>query len=298
MKLTFLPAHTLAKIIRERHVSCEEVVTAYLQRISQYNPQLKAIVTLDTDKVYQQAKKCDQVLAQGNILGPLANYIPQQDATVVTKLKAAGAIILGKTNTPKLTGDFQTNSPLFGRTNNPWNLDYTPGGSTGGGAAAIAARLSPLEIGSDLGGSLRVTAHFCGICTLKPTEHRVSTFGHIPELPGVPKRIKHLQNVGPLARSIEDLHLCLSIIEGVDIQQSWVKNFREIFDPIKSLKSFRFALIKGFGQIPVCSETNSALESLGLSLTELGCHLEKSQPNNNFSCLYLKKLQKIVMLKI
>ena len=305
MNLTFLPAHILAKRIRERHVSCQEVVTAYLERISQYNPRLNAIVTLDTEQVYQQGKKADETLAKGELMGPLhgvpitikdsletqglkttcsyeplANYIPKKDATVVAKLKAAGAIILGKTNTPKLTVDFQTNSPLFGRTNNPWNLDYTPGGSTGGGAAAIAARLSPLEIGSDLGGSLRVPAHFCGICALKPTEHRVSTFGHIPELPGNPQTIKHLQNVGPLAHCIADLLFCLSIIEGVDIQQSWVREFTEIIDPIKSLTSLRFAWIKGIGDIPSCSETNHALESLGLCLTDLGCHVENTSPSN------------------
>ena len=305
MNLSSLSAHTLAKAIRECQVSSHEVVDVYLQRIAQHNPTLNAIVTLDTDQVYQQANYADKALAKGNILGPLhgvpitikdsletkglrttcsyeplETYIPQQDATVVAKLKAAGAIILGKTNTPKLTGDFQTNSPLFGRTNNPWNLAYTPGGSSGGGAAAIAARLSPLDIGSDLGGSLRVPAHFCGVCALKPTEYRVSTFGHIPELPGHPKTIKHLQTIGPLVRSIEDLQLCLSIIEGVDFNQSWVTAFTENLSVNQSLSFYRFAWTKSFGEIPSCQETQSALETLIVSLKKLGCQVENCYPTD------------------
>jgi amidase len=310
--LVFLPAYELANLIRGGEISSREVIAAYLHHISLYNPSLNAIVTLDTKLVLQQAQKADQALAKGEFLGPLHgvpitikdsletqgirttcsyeplhNYIPQKDATVVARLRQAGAIILGKTNTPKLTGDFQTNSPIFGRTNNPWNLDYTPGGSTGGGAAAIAAGLSPLDIGSDLGGSIRVPAHFCGICGLKPTENRVSTFGHIPELPGHPKTIKHLQTVGPLARSIEDLSLCLSIIEGVDIQQEWVTKFSETFDQIKSLKSYRFAWTKYFGEIPSCSDTQSALENLALTLTKLECSVKNNQPSGiNFSKIW------------
>ncbi|NEO92949.1 MAG: amidase, partial [Moorea sp. SIO3G5] len=208
-KLVFLSASELAKAIRDRTVSSVEVLDAHLEHIALHNSKLNAIITLDAENAYQRATEADDALGRGEIWGrlhgvpvtikdsletkglrttssyePLANYVPTQDATVVARLRAAGAILLGKTNTPKLTTDFQTNSPLFGRTNNPWNLDYTSGGSTGGGAAAVAAGLSPLELGSDLGGSIRVPGHFCGVFGLKPTEHRVSTFGHIPELPG------------------------------------------------------------------------------------------------------------------
>lgn len=294
MKLTSLSAHTLAKIIRERLVSCEEVVTAYLQRISYYNPQLNAIITLDPEQVDQQVKKADRALAKGKCFGPLhgvlitikdsletkglrttcsyeplANYIPRKDATVVAKLKAAGAIILGKTNTPKLTGDFQTNSPLFGRTNNPWNLDYTPGGSTGGGGSAIAAQLSVFDIGSDLGGSLRIPAHFCGIYTIKATEKRVSTYGHIPELPGNPLTINHCQNVGPLGRSVEDLMLCFSVIK-----ESNHQGLNEKINSFSSLNSYGFVWSYGFGNIPCCSETKKAIKTVIDVLSELDYQLE------------------------
>ncbi|MEH1953259.1 MAG: amidase [Nostoc sp.] len=194
--LVFLAAHQLAKAIRDRQVSSVEVIAAYLSHIAQYNPTLNAIVTLDAENAIARSKAADQALAQGENWGvlhgvpvtikdtletkglrttssyqPLADYFPKQDATVVARLRAAGAIILGKTNTPQLADNFQTNSPLFGRTNNPWNHECTPGGSTGGGASAIAAGLSPLELGSDIGGSIRVPSHFCGIFGLKPTEH-------------------------------------------------------------------------------------------------------------------------------
>ena len=301
--LVFLPAHQIAQLIRERTVSSVEVLEAHLAQIALHNPQLNAIVTLDIENAYQRAKKADETLTQGNIWGglhgvpitikdsletkgirttssyePLANYVPTQDATVVARLRAAGAIILGKTNLPKLTGDFQTNSPLFGRTNNPWNLEYTPGGSTGGGAAAVAAGLSPLELGSDLGGSIRVPAHFCGVFGLKPTEYRVSTFGHIPELPGKPKTIRHLQTIGPLARCVEDLRLCLSLIEEPQVQQDWLLNIPKQEKMGENLRAYRYAWTVGFGNIPASTETKKSLEKLALTLEDLGCCIEEHNP--------------------
>ncbi len=305
--LVFLAAHQLAKAIRDRQVSSTEVMFAYLSQIAQHNPALNAIVTLDAENVYERSKAADKALAQGENWGvlhgvpvtikdtletkgirttssyePLADYVPEQDATVVARLRAAGAIILGKTNTPQLASNFQTNSPLFGRTNNPWNHECTPGGSTGGGASAIAAGLSPLELGSDIGGSIRVPAHFCGIFGLKPTEHRVSTFGHIPELPGRPKTIRYLQTVGPLARSVEDLRLCLSLIEGPDPRQSFVLPIPIQVNPVTTLQSCRFAWTEGFGDIPATAETKAALEKLASSLADIGCCVEQHKQPPNF----------------
>ena len=303
--LVFLSASQLAEKIRDRNVSSVEVLEAHFARIALHNPKLNAIITLDTENAYQRAFQADEALARGEIWGdlhgvpitikdsletkglrttssyePLANYVPTQDATVVAKLRAAGAIILGKTNLPKLTGDFQTLSPLFGRTNNPWNLEYTPGGSTGGGAAAVAAGLSPLELGSDLGGSIRVPAHFCGVFGFKPTEHRVSTFGHIPELPGKPKTIRHLQNIGPLARSVEDLRLCLSLIEEPKISHLWLPNIPIKDNFLEELRSYRYAWTVGFGDIAPSEETKKSLEKLALSLENLGCCIEEHNPQD------------------
>jgi len=301
--LVFYSASQLAKAIRDRQVSSREVIEAHLSQIAQHNPKLNAIITLNGEQAYQQARHADAALARGEIWGPLhgvpitskdsfetaglrttcsyqplANYIPHQDATVVARLRGAGAIVLGKTNMPPLGTGLQTNSPLFGRGNNPWNLAYTCGGSTGGGAAAVASGLSPLEIASDSGGSIRLPAHFCGVFGLKPTEHRVSTAGHIPALPGRARSLRHMLVVGALARSIEDLRLCLSVIEGPDSRQWEVPPVVEKAVPSRPLSSCRFAFSDDFGGVPVTASIRVALEKLALELTALGCHVERLNP--------------------
>ena len=136
---------------------------------------------------------------------PLKDNVAKADASLVARLRAAGAVILGKTNVPELCADFQTDSPLFGTTRNPWDPARGAGGSTGGGAAAVAARLSPLELGSDIGGSVRNPAHYNGIFSLKPTEWRVPSRGHVPDLPGITRAVRYMGVFGPLARSVDDL---------------------------------------------------------------------------------------------
>ncbi|MFQ5823294.1 MAG: amidase [bacterium] len=301
--LVFHTVNQLASAIRERKVSAMEVLKTQLSHIAQHNPALNAIVTLNEDRALQRAKEADSVLAQGELWGPLhgvpvtikdafetaglrttsshkplADYVPKQDATVVARLRAAGAIILGKTNMPELAMDVQCNSPLFGRANNPWDLGRTPGGSTGGGAAAVAAGLSPLEMGSDVGGSIRLPAHFCGVFGLKPTEHRVSGAGHIPGLPGDPKSVRYLRAIGPLARSVEDLKLCLSIIAGPD-GRDWDIPPVPLDNPSKrALPELRFAWTDNFGGVPVTTESRAVLNKLARSLTELGCRVERHNP--------------------
>jgi amidase len=138
----------------------------------------------------------------------------------VARLRSAGAVILGKTNTAELAADFQSTNSLFPRVNNPWNLDYTPGGSSGGNAAAVAAGLSPLDIGNDIAGSVRQPAHFCGVYGLKPTDRRISTAGMIPEVPGMPHCLRQMITVGCFGRSLADIRLCFSLIAGADPRQS------------------------------------------------------------------------------
>jgi amidase len=209
--LTFTPAHQLAQMILERQVSAVEVLEAYLAQIAIHNSKLNAICILDEANARIRAKQADEALDRGENWGalhgvpvtikdifettgllttagyiPLKDYIPGQDATVVARLRLAGAIILGKTNTAELSGDFQSTNSLFSRVNNPWDLNCTLGGSSGGSAAAIAAGLSPLDIGNDFAGSTRQPAHFSGIYALKPTDRRISTLGMIPETPGMP----------------------------------------------------------------------------------------------------------------
>ena len=301
--LVFLPAHTLAKGIRDRTFSSVEVLQAHLTQIKKHNAKLNAIVTLDDERAIQRAKAADEALASQECWGalhgvpvtlkdyietahlrstanyrPLANYVPKEDATIVSRLRAAGAIILGKTNLPKLAQGFQTDGEFLGRANNPWNLAYTPGGSSGGGAAAIAGGLSPLEIGGDIGGSIRIPAHFCGIYGLKPTEYRVSTAGCVSRKPGLPHAVRHQRVLGPLARSIEDLQLCLSLIEGEDNRDWHVRPPTAETFSAKPLKDYSFAWTDDFNGIPVTCETRLALETLANQLEQLGCRVKRASP--------------------
>lgn len=197
-KIVFQSATELTTQIAEKNVSAEEVLDAHLEHIAKHNSSINAIVTLDEEGARKRAREIDSVSAGTNLplLGipvtikdafmvngmrttggylPLADYIPEEDSTVATRLRAAGAIIIGKTNVPILSSDTQTDNEIFGRTNNPWNVEHTPGGSSGGSAAAVASGMSVLDIGSDVAGSVRIPAHYCGVYSLKPTQFRVST---------------------------------------------------------------------------------------------------------------------------
>jgi amidase len=240
----FVSASELARRIRARDVSAVEVVEMHLARIDAVNPSLNAVVTRCDDMALERAKKADAALTRGETLGPLhglpitikdafdtagvrstggtkgrADYIASANATAVDRLLAAGAILVGKTNTPELTLFYDTDNLLFGETFNPYDLSLSPGGSSGGSAAIVAAGGSPLDLGSDTGGSIRLPAHFCGVAGIKPTAGRVPRSGLI--VPGgVP--VDPLTQVGPIARFIEDLSLVLPIMSGVDWKDSSV----------------------------------------------------------------------------
>jgi len=304
--LVFLSAGELAEKIKSHQVTSLEVVNAYLDHIKKHNPTLNAIVTLDKDAAIRRAKEADAALARGELWGPLhgvpitikdnvatrglkttnsypltADYVPDFDATVVARLRKAGAIILGKTNLPLLGMDYQTNSPVFGITNNPWDISRTPGGSTGGGASAVAAGLTSLEIGNDIGGSIRIPSHFCGIYGLKPTEYLVPTTGIAPGLPKNEYRSsRHLLSLGPLARSIDDLKLCLTIIAGPDGTDVDVPYVPLIESKKKDLRELRIAWTDDFGGVPVSEDTKMALKQFTDKLSKAGCTVEKINPTN------------------
>jgi amidase len=304
--LVFISASELAERIKSHRVTSLEVVNAYFDHIEKHNRTLNAIVTLDKDAAIQRAKEADAALAKGELWGPLhgvpitikdniatrglkttnsfpltANYVPDFDATVVARLRKAGAIILGKTNLPSLAMDYQTNSPLFGITNNPWDISRTPGGSTGGGAAAVAAGLTSLEIGNDLGGSIRIPSHFCGIYGLKPTEHLVPLTGMTPGLPRKEYRsVRHQVHIGPLARSIDDLKLCLTIIAGPDGTDVDVPYIPLSEAKKKDLKDLHIAWTDDFGGVPVSEDTRIALKQFTEKLSKAGCTVEKINPTD------------------
>ncbi len=301
--LVFTTAQELATRISHRQVSATEVLEAHLAQIALHNPPLNAIVTLDEKRAQMRAEEADLALAQGEVWGPLhgvpitikdaletaglrttggfpplTEHIPTRDATVVARLRAAGAIIVGKTNLPLLSADFRADNPIFGCSNNPWDLGRTPGGSTGGGAAALAAGLTPLEIGSDLAGSVRNPAHYCGVYSLKPTEHRVPLTGHIPELPGLPRGVRHMNTIGPLARSVEDLTLALRIMAGPDGCQWEVPPVPLDEAAGQPLRMIRCAWTDEFGDVPVTNDTRMALAALAEELRRQGCQIERRAP--------------------
>jgi amidase len=304
--IVFLTATELAQKIRARQLTSVEVVDAFLSQIYQYNPQLNAIVTVNDANARARARAADEALARGEIWGPLhgvpitikdhlatkglkttsaypplAEYVPDFDATVVARLEKAGAIILGKTNMPVLGFDYQTDNPIFGRTNNPWDLERTPGGSTGGGAAAVAAGLSPLEMASDIGGSIRIPAHFCGVFGLKPTENMVSLYGSMPGLP-MPKvkfnALRHMLSFGPLARSIDDLKLALSVTAGADPYDVDVPAIPIIYPKPKPLRQLRIAWTDQFAGVKVSKDTQAAMKAFAEKLAAQGISVEKINP--------------------
>ena len=246
-ELAFRSASSLARLIRSKQVSARELLSVYAGRIERLNAPINAVVTLDLERAAGRAAEADRATASGESWGPLhgvpvtlkdtqttegirttagypplAGYVPAADGTIAARLKGAGAILLGKTNTALLAYDQQTSNPIFGRTNNPWDLTRTSSGSSGGAAAALTAGLTALDVGSDAGGSIRVPAHCCGVYGLKPTFGLVSQHGHIPDVPGMPRLDWVLSTSGPLARSLEDVALALRVIAGPDGQDSTV----------------------------------------------------------------------------
>jgi len=234
----FMSTTRLAQLIREKKLSASEAVRAYLAQIEKVNPSLNAVVQLCAERAIAEARQLDAMLAKGNVKGPLhgvpmtvkdsfdtagvistggtlgrKDHVPARDATAIARLREAGAIVLGKTNTPEFTLSFKTNNLVYGITRNPYNTNYQPGGSSGGAAAMVASGGTSFEIGSDFGGSIRYPAHACGITGIKPTTGRVPRTGHIVDYGGY---FDAYQQIGPLARRVEDLKLILPIIAGPD----------------------------------------------------------------------------------
>ena len=281
----------LAATIRTGKTSSESAVRAYLDRISAVNPALNAVVQLRRDAALDEARAADKApkenrralhgvpvtikdsLDTAGIISTAGtkgrtNYVPPRDATVVARLRAAGAIILGKTNTPDLTMGFETTNLVYGRTNNPFDVNRTPGGSSGGAAAIIAAGGSPLDIGSDTGGSIRVPSHFCGIAGIKPTAGRVSRAGHIVDFAGPAESLTH---IGPLARQVDDLAFALALIAGPDnidphVVAAPLGDHKKV--PVREL---RLAYFTGLGSLEPSAETAAAVERALKTLEKAGC---------------------------
>ncbi len=299
--LVFKSAVELTELLRSRSLSSVDLVQAYLDHIATHNRALNAVITLDAERALVQAKLADEALAKGDYWGPLhglpitikdalataglrttfgdptlATYVPDNDAAVVRAVRQAGAIVLGKTNISWKSYDWQCQHPTAGKANNPWDLDRTPGGSSGGAAAALAAGFTPLELGSDVAGSIRLPAHFCGVCGLRPTEGSLSDTGHMA-IPRWPHSIRHIAVVGPLARNLADLQLLLSVLRQAEVTH----NTQWAIAPVGSqatdkigLPGLKLAWTPQLGDVPVDRETQQTLATFVQHLESVGCQIE------------------------
>jgi amidase len=300
----FATATWLARAIRNGRLSSLEATQAHLERIARLNGPINALVVVDRERALKAARAADRSrdrkharlgplhgvpitikeafdvagLATTSSHPPLKDNVAREDATVVSRLRAAGAVILGKTNVPELCADFQTDSPLFGTTKNAWDARRAAGGSTGGGAVAVATRLSPLEIGSDIGGSVRNPAHYNGIFSLKPTEWRVPGHGHVPDLPGQTRTIRYMGVFGPLARSVEDLETALRIIAGPDGNEAEAAPVPLGPSPALKPTDLRIAVTESNPLVKVSADTASVVQATAKLLAKAGAKVRRAEP--------------------
>jgi Asp-tRNA(Asn)/Glu-tRNA(Gln) amidotransferase A subunit family amidase len=306
-ELTRLSATELAALIRRRGVSPVEVVEAHLRRVERLNPRLNAVVTLAPDAL-ERAREAEAFVSRGArgaeasdaargkpLLGvPVtvkdtiavaglpatsgskarAGYVPKADAPAVALLKEAGAIVVGKTNTSELALDYTTDNPVFGHTNNPHDLARTSGGSSGGCAAAVAACLTAASLGSDLAGSIRIPAHFCGVAGLKPTAGRVNGLGHFP-LMSAP--YDNGASLGPLARTVEDLGLLFAVLTGEAFEAGGGELEKRRSQARARLGGVRVAWYAEDGRAPLTPETRQAVRNAAEALRSAGLSVEESR---------------------
>ncbi|MDB5487883.1 MAG: Aspartyl-tRNA(Asn) amidotransferase subunit [Reyranella sp.] len=308
MNPCFETATRLARAIRNGRLSSVEVTTAHLDRIERVNGTLNALVLVDKSGAMKAARAADRALKAYKSSGkkplgplhgvpitikeafdvaglkttsshlPLKDNVATEDASLVARLRAAGAVILGKTNVPELCADFQTDSPIFGTTRNAWDARRTAGGSTGGGGAAVAARLSPLELGSDIGGSVRNPAHYNGIFSLKPTEWRVPAHGHVPDLPGQTRSTRYMGTFGPLARCVDDLELALRIIAGPDGYEAEAAPVPIGPTPKLAAKGLRIAVLTSNPLVAVSTDTEAVVQATAKLLSKAGAKVNHAEP--------------------
>ncbi len=299
-ELCFLPAHEIVRRIRAREFSSVEVMDAHIAQIERVNPSINAIVTFLPESAREGARAVDAALARGDDPGPLAglpvahkdlaptkgirttfgspifrDFVPEADAIIVERLRKAGAITIGKTNVPEFGAGSQTFNPVFGATRNPYDLDKTCGGSSGGATAALACGLVPIADGSDLGGSLRNPASFCNVVGLRPSP------GRVPNWPSLSAWF-HLGVVGPMARTVQDVALTMSAIAGPDaraptsLQESGLTFARSL---ARDFKGARIAWSRDLGGLPFESEVSEITEKQRGIFTDLGCVVEDATPD-------------------
>ncbi len=287
----------MLKLLHTKKISALELAEECIRQIERLNPQINALVDFDPERVREQARAIDQsrgpkgslaglpVTVKSSIstaghrceIGSVVNRgnTPTKDATVVARLRQAGAVILGTTNCPEYLMAYVTENLLHGRTNNPWNLDYTPGGSSGGESAAIAAGMSAGGLGSDSGGSVRVPAHFTGICSLKPTPGRIPGEGHLPACVGP---FSFLGAIGPMARTIDDVELLFHALSGQDPIDPVSPPIALQSPTVDEIKRLPIGYFEDDGLTPVTPETRQAVQDAARLLRQQGFDVRPFRP--------------------
>lgn len=294
------PAVELAAALRRRELGCRELLDFYLDRIERHDSRLGAVVTLAADEARKGADEADAALRRGEPRGPLhglpmtvkdqfetagirttcgaeiwAEHVPDRDAEAVARLKRAGAIVFGKSNTAAFAGDWQTSNSLFGTTRNPWDPARTPGGSSGGAAAGVAAGLTALELGGDIGGSVRIPAAFCGVYGHKPTYGLVPGRGTLPARPGS-LSATDVASAGPLGRSADDLELALDVLAGPDDLRAVAWQLELPAPRRASTAEYRIAVWSDDDGFPVAAEVRDAVETAASALERAGAHVDRT----------------------
>jgi amidase len=300
--LEYQTAEALLAALAARQISAVELTNHAIQRIEALDGGINAVVVRDFERARAAAAEADKALAAGErrpLLGlPMTvkeafnvaglpttwgfprgkDWRPAEDALIVARAKAAGAIILGKTNVPVGLADWQSYNDIYGTTNNPWDVGRTPGGSSGGSAASLAAGFVPLELGSDIGGSLRAPAHFCGVFAHKPSQALVPARGHTPPgVPALPVDVD-LAVVGPMARSARDLELLLDVIAGPD--EPMAVAYRLALPPTRhdALKEFRVLVLDNHPLLPTAASVRGVVERFAERLAGTGAKVARSSP--------------------
>ncbi len=295
-------AGELARLIREGEATSVEIVKEHLDQIQAHNHRLQALVRIFEEEALSTAAERDKEVKAGNIRGPLhgvpltikeqfwikgqkstinsnlfKDFVASSDGLLIRRIRESGAILLGKTNVPKMLLDYQVNGDLYPEGKNPYDPTFTPGGSTGGGAAAVASGMTPLELGSDFGGSIRLPSHFSGVFGLKPTDRTVPNHGEMPA-PKEPKTfIVHMAQPGPLARNVEDLELLWNVIKGPDPMDRSIPRIHWHTSEKQSLSEFRLAWTDQWPDFPASAAVSHTIQQLVKQISGTGAQLQRFQ---------------------
>jgi amidase len=306
-ELATATATELAAAIRSKELSSRELLATYLDRIERLNGPVNAVVTLAVERAQAEATAADEATARGDELGPLhglpitvkdaietagirstggaielTDHVPTVDAPAVARLRAAGAIVFGKTNLPRWSGDLQTFNEIFGTTNNPWDLERVPGGSSGGAATAVACGFTSFELGTDIGGSVRNPSHCCGVYGLKPSFGVVPQRGYLDHVGGGTTDAD-INVFGPLARSADDLDLLLGVLAGPPPEQAPAWRIDLPAPPARDLSGRRIALWLDDPACPIDAGYLAVLQRTATALEAAGAKVEDAHPPVDFA---------------